>query len=554
VKLDHQFDSGSGISSLRLSPVQIENLTLLGRVWGFAKYYHPRVVAGRINWDYELFRVLPAVLHAQDRTAATRVISAWLGRVGDPPPCTACEGPPKDAQLRPDLDWIHDRRLLGASLSRHLAAIYGARRTDSAQYYVSFSTGGWPSFRNEARYRRPALPDAGYRLLAVYRLWNIVEYWYPYRDVIGEDWTGVLREFIPLAMAKEDSTAYRLMMLRMITRLHDGHANLWSDLDVRPPRGKGQLPVNARFIGGQAVVVGYSDDETGPATGLRPGDVITAIDGFAVDSLVKAWEPYYAGGNRPAKLRDLGMYLTRGPVGSVHLTVSRQGGAVSLSLERPAMSMIAGKGRFHDRRGPSLQMLSPEVAYLRVANLAVDSVSDEIARASRAKVLVVDLRAYPNEFVVYKLGGHFVTQETPFARFTRGDLADPGTFRWTPAVSLEPIAPHFGGKLVVLVDEDTQSQAEFTAMALQAAGATVVGSTTAGADGDMVYVGLPGGLLTAITGEGVYYPDGRPTQRVGIIPDLEVHPTVQGIRAGRDEVLEAAVSNALGHRFHVPSR
>jgi C-terminal processing protease CtpA/Prc len=103
---------------------------------------------------------------------------------------------------------------------------------------------------------------------------------------------------------------------------------------------------------------------------------------------------------------------------------------------------------------------------------------------------------------------------------------------------------------VVLVDETSQSQAEYTAMAFRTApGALVVGSTTAGADGNVSPVPLPGGLRAMISGIGVFYPDKRPTQQVGIVPDLEVRPTIAGIRAGRDEVLEAAVSRALGRPF-----
>jgi len=52
-----------------------------------------------------------------------------------------------------------------------------------------------------------------------------------------------------------------------------------------------------------------------------------------------------------------------------------------------------------------------------------------------------------------------------------------------------------------------------------------------------------------ISGIGVFYPDGRPTQGVGIVPDLEVRPTIAGIRAGRDEVLEAAVRRVLGREI-----
>ena len=57
---------------------------------------------------------------------------------------------------------------------------------------------------------------------------------------------------------------------------------------------------------------------------------------------------------------------------------------------------------------------------------------------------------------------------------------------------------------------------------------------------------LPGGLRTMISGIGVFYPDRRPTQRVGILPAREVRPTIAGIRDGRDEVLEAALREILG--------
>jgi hypothetical protein len=54
-----------------------------------------------------------------------------------------------------------------------------------------------------------------------------------------------------------------------------------------------------------------------------------------------------------------------------------------------------------------------------------------------------------------------------------------------------------------------------------------------------------------ISGIGVFYPDRTPTQQIGIVPDLEVLPTIQGVREGRDEVLEAAVSHVLGREFRL---
>ena len=74
----------------------------------------------------------------------------------------------------------------------------------------------------------------------------------------------------------------------------------------------------------------------------------------------------------------------------------------------------------------------------------------------------------------------------------------------------------------------------------------VVGSTTAGADGNISRISLPGGLTTNISGICVFYPDRKPTQKVGIVPDVEVHPTAEGLREGRDEVLEAAIRQIIG--------
>src|SRR5690606_22783989 len=162
---------------------------------------------------------------------------------------------------------------------------------------------------------------------------------------------------------------------------------------------------------------------------------------------------------------------------------------------------------------------------------------------------------YPSEFTVFTLGGRLVDEPTPFAKFTIGDPSNPGAFVWTPPVLVQPVRPRFSGKVVVLVDETSLSQAEYTAMALSASpDAIVVGSTTAGADGNVSQIPLPGGISSMISGIGVFYPDGTPTQRVGIIPDVEVRPTIEGIRDGRDEVLEAGVSHALGREFRLPPR
>ncbi len=87
------------------------------------------------------------------------------------------------------------------------------------------------------------------------------------------------------------------------------------------------------------------------------------------------------------------------------------------------------------------------------------------------------------------------------------------------------------------------SNAEYTVMSLQnAENVTVMGEETIGADGNVVRLPLPGNIELLFTSLGVYTPEMGQTQRIGLSPDIEVYPTVEGIKEGRDELLEAAVA------------
>ena len=565
---DHEFDHGSSIEAVELDAGQIAGLVRLGKIWGFLKYHHPSVTGGGLQWDYELFRVLPDVLAARDLDECNAAILAWSRRLGEPEPGDPAPQPLGDnVHLRPELDWIRDQELLGGPLSRYLVTVHRNRHRGGNQHYVDIPRRGPgnPVFDAELAYGKQRRPDAGYRLLALFRFWNIIEYWFPYRDLIDEDRDDVLAEFVPRLFRAEGPDDYALQLMALIARVKDTHANLWSSLDLQPPRGLHQLPVDVRFIEDKAVVTRHvafgnrglggairrllGSDQREPADRkLEIGDVILALDGVPVERLVEEWSPFYAASNVPTRLRDIGRSLTRGENKSVQVKVDRDGQVLELDCGRVSISALDRSATFrHDMPGDGFGLLSEDVAYLKLSSVEGSKAPDYVTQADGTKGLVIDIRNYPSDFVVFSLGALLLSEPTEFARFTQGDLGNPGAFSWTAPLSLTPAAPRYEGKVVILIDEASQSQAEYTTMALRSSpGAIVVGSTTAGADGNVSRIPLPGGLQTMISGIGVFYPDKSPTQRVGIIPDIEALPTIAGIRAGRDEVLEVALREILG--------
>ena len=537
---DHEFDEGSGIELEKLAATQVENLVTLGKVWGFLKYHHPAVTGGTRHWDYDLFRVIPSVLAAEDRTAANAAMAKWAAALpagGECNPCAMLKT--EGLQLRPDVEWIRDEARLGSDLSRVLRAAYTHRPANGKQFYLGKVQGvGNPDFRHEANYQSAKPGDAGMQILAAYRYWNTVEYWFPDRDMIGEDWETVLRETLPKIALAKTAGVYHRELMALIARAHDTHSNLWSSLQDRPPMGPCQIPARVRFVEGQWVV---SDDVGAP---LRRGDALAELDGAPLAKQVEEWKRYYADSNEAAMQRDMARQITRGPCGETTVTVRRDGEEVAVKAAR--VPPPAGPD-YHDLPGDAFRKLGAGVAYIKISTLKKDDVKRYIDRAAGTKGLIIDLRNYPSEFPIFDLGQRLVTEQTPFVHFTSADLSNPGAFYWQTEISLKPQQPHYAGKVVILVDEVTQSSAEYHAMAFRRApGATVVGSTTAGADGNVSQIPLPGGLRSMVSGIGVFYPDLKPTQRVGIVPDVVKRPTIAGIRAGRDEVLEEGIRQILG--------
>lgn len=100
----------------------------------------------------------------------------------------------------------------------------------------------------------------------------------------------------------------------------------------------------------------------------------------------------------------------------------------------------------------------------------------------------------------------------------------------------------YKGKVVMLINEDAFSRAEHTCLLFEAATeVTLIGTPTMGCNGDVSFMVLPGNLVISFTGHNVRHANGRRLQRAGIQPAILVAPTIKGVAAGRDEVLEAAV-------------
>jgi hypothetical protein len=123
-KSNLEFYNGSLIDLSNLPAENIENLELLGRVWGFLKYHHPEIAKGNYNWDYELFKFLPEYNNIKNEIERNKLIINWIASFGKVEKCLQCKKTDMNAVLKPDLKWIDNQQ---ESLKTELLHVYNSR-------------------------------------------------------------------------------------------------------------------------------------------------------------------------------------------------------------------------------------------------------------------------------------------------------------------------------------------------------------------------------------------------------------------------------------------
>jgi len=544
--LDKEFANGSRVENLDLTPESIVNLEILGKVWGFLKYYHPEIAKGNYNWDYELFRILPKYLNESDETKREGLILQWINDLGEIAKCNTCDSTSRETFLQPDLKWITNS-IVSESLRDKLHYIY-TNRNQGKHFYIKMAPGvGNPQFENENAYANMPYPDAGYRLLALYRYWNMISYFFPNKYLTDKDWNTTLKEYIPLFINAKNELEYEQAAIQIIGDIQDTHANLWGGNNkIEEWKGDNFAPVHLRFIENKLVVTDYYNPELKNETGLEVGDIITKIDGKKTSDIVSDLSKYYPASNEATRLRDVSADMLRSQNNELEVEFLQNGTLKTRKVKLYPRNELNIYRRYKKNVEKCYRLLDNNIGYITLMSIKDDDIPKIKDEFKNTRGIIIDIRNYPSTFVPFKLGSFFVSSSTPFVKFTLGNINHPGEFTFTKELEIPKAEELYKGKLIVLVNELSQSQAEYTAMAFRAGdNTTIVGSTTAGADGNVSTILLPGGLRTMISGIGVYYPNGGKTQRIGIVPDIEVSPTINGIKNGKDELIEKAIKIIL---------
>jgi hypothetical protein len=376
--------------------------------------------------------------------------------------------------------------------------------------------------------------DLDVRLANVVVAWSALRHFYPYWGDIPVDWDERLRPQLQRALDAAPTRTAHLDVVRMLVAdLHDGHGMVYD----ATASAQWMLPVQVRMLAGQVVVTASND------TTIPVGSLVLASDGTPAAPRLRR-EMQLASGTpqwRAARAASLQQ-------------MCRIGSTVELTIELPAggqretsLPCDRSTPRVFESRPDSVSELEPGIWYVDLTRARASQLTPLLPALAAARGVIFDLRGYPTDAGYAILPYLLRTPEDSAARWMHvpryvrpfGEVAEWESTSWFVQAS----APHIAGTRVFMTDGRAISYAESVmGYVRDHALGTIIGGVTAGANGNIASFTLPGGMSIIFTGMRVTRHDGRtPFHGIGVAPHISLEPTLAGIRAGRDEVLERAL-------------
>ena len=519
---------------------ETERLAATAKIWGFLKYYHPAVAEGKFNWDEQLFAILPQVKQASNKKDLSLIIEKWIDDLGPVPECKKCKDEESGKTYFDknfNLGWINDNRFFTEELSGKLNYIKLNRHQGTNYYVTANSRVGNISLKNEHQYADNDWGNEDIRVLSLFRYWNIIEYFYPYKYMTDMPWDEVLAKMIPIFQMANTEIEFQLAILELIVHLDDSHGGYVSEL-TNNYFGFYWAPVKFTLKEGKAIITGYWNEAMAKSSDLRIGDAITKVNNRPVEEIYREKEKYIPGSNEGAK-RGMAHYaIFNGSTDSVNIEFIRENEIQLKTVKRHLFKNFKYEGIHNEK----YKILEGNIGYINMGEIENDDVDEAMKSLKDTRGIIFDIRNYPKG-TLYSFANYLNSKKKPFFKVTYPDLNYPGKFIWRDGILCgKRGGEKYKNKVVLLVNEKTQSHAEFTAMCLQTGDhAITIGSQTSGADGNVSTIEMAGGSRTYMSGIGIFYPDNTETQRKGVKIDIDVQPSIEGLLNGRDEVLERAV-------------
>jgi C-terminal processing protease CtpA/Prc len=531
-------------------PTDTEKLYYTCKIWGYMKYFHSEVSYCEFDWNQVLYDIIPEIIDLESKEDFDYAMN-WFWDYAGPMEIATTDPPddiPTELKRNLNLDWFNDR-IISDEVREKLEDIRDNFRPHKPCWTIdnNGSGFGWLAFP----YDDPILkydtytkfPKESQRLLVFFSFWNMMNYYNPNNYILETPWDSTLYQYIEPIRQADYQEAFAKVIHEIASNLDDAHTEGLTYCNALRRRHVPKILL--KNVEDEYVILKSAYDE------INEGDIVVSVDGKTTKQWEDSLRKYVSSGNPDVFKRFMNKYLLRGDIYS------------SISLELKDADNIQYNKTLernydyfddwfydymadNDLKETIWKKWECNVGYVNIGKIYSSEVGDMFSELKDTKAIIFDMRYGNISDAAWAIANYIYPNKTVFSILKEPDVNYPGTFFYFyPALGIDNNTDYYKGKVIILCNENTQSSSEYSSMILKAApDATIIGSQTAGADGNITQFKLTKDIQIGFSSLGVYYPDTTQTQRIGIIPDIEIYPTIEGIRQGRDEVLEKALEVA----------
>ncbi|WP_143754139.1 S41 family peptidase [Chryseobacterium sp. 52] len=444
----------------------------------------------------------------------------------------------------PDKNWIETSAIINKANKKKLIDFITGSYRNSDKRLVTAEDNGELSFEDDSLFYNETKTTPAKRFLALCKLWNTVRYYYPYFQAISGTWNDVFFEMLPLFINAKNDQEYSAAVQIFGSRLKDSHVAVKSG-DADEYDGKYVGNVVLKTVEGKTFVKGFIINSI--QSRLKKGDEILRIDGVNIISLQDSLKEKNSGSNETVLSRDINRLLLLSRKKTIQLEVARDNRILLIQehLTEISTARKTEEQEYKTNAGKAVsKIIGKNIGYIRINDIFSGNFRVSFDKISHTKAIIFDLRAYPNEIAVDFLK-YFDTRPFQTMNLYRADVTYPGMMRTIENEMHIPDSKKnaYTGPVILLVNEYTQSQGESMLLAMKSIKNSVtLGDYTAGTNGNVMIITLPGKVKIRMSGMGVLLPDYTAVQRTGIRPDILVQETSASLSKGEDIQLKEAVN------------
>lgn len=288
-------------------------------------------------------------------------------------------------------------------------------------------------------------------------------------------WDDSLKSMLPNFIDLESEKDFQLSMMKLFARINDSHSYI-STSSRNNMDEKNCLPVKCKIIDDKLVVTKIQNDSLAAADDIRVGDAITKLNEKSIKDLIEEKRDVISASNESYYLKQFSNAIIVGKGKTVSLECLRNNITIKKTISVLDIKE-AQKNSFKKIKAEKYKLLPKNIGYVNMGEIEVKNILDMITTLKNTKAIIFDMRNYPND--TWEEIAKFLNDKPKFfAIYTDPDLSYPGKFIWSEGTNCgTENKDHYKGKVIVLLDENSKSQSEWTAMCFQTApNTTIIGS------------------------------------------------------------------------------